>query len=33
MVSYIKGGTEAKGIRKQIWAQEGRKWGMEKALQ
>ena len=38
MVSYIKGGMQAKGIWKQdpevnIWAQEGREWGVEKAPQ
>ena len=36
MVSYIKGGMQAKGIGKQdteanIWAQEGREWGVKKA--
>ena len=36
MVSYIKGGFQAKGIWKQdpeanIWAQEGWEWGVEKA--
>jgi hypothetical protein len=38
MVSYIKGGTQAKGIWKQdpeanILAQEECEWGMEKASQ
>ena len=38
MVSYIKGGMQAKCIRKQdpeanIWAQEGWEWGVEKAPQ
>ena len=38
MVSYIKGGMQAKGIPKQdpeanIWAQEGWEWGVEKAPQ
>ena len=38
MVSYIKGGTQAKGIWKQdpeanIWAQEGWEWGVDKASQ
>ena len=38
MISYIKGGMQAKGIRKQdpeanIWAQEGCKWGVGKASQ
>ena len=38
MVSYIKGGIQAKGIWKQdpeanIWAQEGWEWGVEKAPQ
>ena len=38
MVSYIKGGTQAKGILKQhfesnIWAQEGLEWVVEKAPQ
>ena len=36
LVSYIKGGIQAKGIWKQdpeanIWAQEGWEWGVEKA--
>ena len=36
VVSYIKGGIQAKGIWKQnpeanIWAQEGWEWGVEKA--
>jgi hypothetical protein len=36
MVSYIKGGTQARCISKEdpevnIWAQKGRKWGGEKA--
>ena len=38
MVSYIKGGMQAKGIWKQdpdanIWVQEGWEWGMEKTPQ
>jgi hypothetical protein len=38
MVSYIKGGMQAKGIRKQdpeanIWTQEKCEWGVEKASQ
>ena len=38
MVSYIKGGMQAKGIWKQnaeanIWIQEGREWRVEKAPQ
>ena len=38
MVSYIKGGTQAKGIWKQnpeesIWTQEGFEWGVAKAPQ
>ena len=38
MVSYIKGGTQAKGISKQdpeanIWAQERCEWRIEKAAQ
>jgi hypothetical protein len=38
MVSYVKGGMQAKGIRKQdpdsnIWAQERFEWGVEKAPQ
>jgi hypothetical protein len=38
MVSYIKGGIQAKGIREQdpeanIWAQKEREWGVEKAPQ
>ena len=38
MVSYIKGGTQAKGIWREgpeanILAQEGREWGVEKDLQ
>ena len=38
LVSYIKGGTQVKGISKQdpeanIWTQEGLKWGVEKAPQ
>ena len=38
MVSYIKGGTQIKGIWKQdpianIWAQKGWEWGVEKAPQ
>ena len=38
MLSYIKGGTQAKGFRKQdpevnIWAQEGCDCGVEKAPQ
>jgi hypothetical protein len=37
MVSYIKGGIQAKDIWKQdpdanIWAQEGWEWGVEKEL-
>ena len=38
MVSYIKGGLQAKGILKQdpeanIWAQEGWEWEVEEATQ
>ena len=38
MVSYIKGGSQAKGIWKQdpeanIWVQGGWEWGVEKASQ
>ena len=38
MVSYIKGGTQAKGILKQypeanILVKEGREWGVKKAPQ
>ena len=38
MVSYIKGGMQAKGVWKQepeanIWAQEGREWRGEKVPQ
>ena len=38
MVSYIKGGMQAKGIWKQdpetnLWAQEEREWEVEKVLQ
>jgi hypothetical protein len=38
MVSYIKGGSQVKGIRKQdpeanIWAQEEYEWRVEKASQ
>ena len=38
MVSYIKGGMQAKAISKQdpkanIWAQKGLEWGVEKAQQ
>jgi hypothetical protein len=38
MISYIKGGMQAKGVRKQdpetnIWAQECCEWGVEKTPQ
>ena len=38
MVSYIKGGMQAKGVRKEdpeanIWAQEGTEWRAEKVTQ